>query len=82
MNQTLGSSGFARGKDFTRSSLGLKNGGEMIFILPDQGVSPYDLLSSPEEIERSFEEGEDAYGEVVWKIPSLALIQSLSLRIT
>lgn len=80
MNQTLGSSGFARGKNFTRSSLALKNGGEMIFILPDQGVSPYDLLSSPEEIERSFEEGEDAYGEVVWKIPKFSFDSEFKLK--
>lgn len=69
MNQTMGSTGFTKGKNFTRSALGLKNGGQMVFILPDEKVSPYDLLSSHEEIKEIFEEGEDYHGEVVWKIP-------------
>lgn len=80
MNQTLGSAGFTKDKNFTRSSLALKNGGEMIFILPDQGVSPYELLSSPEEIEGIFEEGEDYYGEVVWKIPKFSFDSEFKLK--
>lgn len=80
MNKTLGSAGFAKEKDFTRSSLGLKNGGQMIFILPHQGVSPYELLSSPDEIERIFEEGEDDYGEVVWKIPKFSFDSKFKLK--
>jgi len=69
MNKTLGSAGFSKGTNFTRSSLGLKNSGQMIFILPDEGVSPYELMTSPEQIKVVFEEGEDFHGEVVWKIP-------------
>lgn len=69
MNETLGSAGFSKGTNFTRSSLGLKNSGQMIFILPDEGVSPYELISSPEQIKALFEKGEDFHGEVVWKIP-------------
>lgn len=69
MNQTLDSAEFSKGTNFTRSSLGLKNSGQMIFILPDEGVSPYELISSPEQIKTIFEEGEDFHGEVVWKIP-------------
>ncbi len=69
MNQTSGSAGFSKGTNFTRSSLGLKNSGQMIFILPDEGVSPYELISSSKHIKTVFEEGEDFRGEVVWKIP-------------
>lgn len=69
MNQTFASAGFARGDGFTRASLGLKNAGRMTFILPDTGISPYDLLSSPEKMQEVFEDGEEFYGEVVWKVP-------------
>lgn len=69
MNQTMGSDGFSKGTNFTRSSLGLKNGGQMVFFLPDKGISPYELISSPEQIKSVFEEGEDFHGEAVWKIP-------------
>lgn len=50
MNQNMGSIGFSKGVNFTRSGLGLKNGGQMVFILPDEGITPYDLLVSPEQI--------------------------------
>lgn len=69
MNQTFGSAGFARGDNFTRSSLSLKDSGQMIFILPDEGVSVSDLLSSKDSVQDLFESGERHYGEVVWKIP-------------
>ena len=65
MNQTMGSDGFSKGTNFTRSSLGLKNGGQMVFFLPDKGISPYELISSPEQIKSVFEEGEDFHGEAV-----------------
>lgn len=80
MNQTIGSSGFTKDKNFTRSSLALKNGGEMIFILPDQRLSPYELLSSPEKLKSIFEEGEEHYGEVVWKIPKFSFDSELKLK--
>lgn len=80
MNQTFGSAGFFKGKNFTRSALGLKNGGRMIFILPDEGISIYELLSSTEQIKEIFEEGEDFYGEVVWKIPKFNFNSQLKLR--
>lgn len=63
------SSGFAVGDGFTRSSLGLKNAGSMIFILPDEGVSPGELLSTPEKMQAAFEGGEERQGEVVWQVP-------------
>lgn len=80
MNQTMWAASFTKGENFTRSGLSLKNNGEMIFILPDQGVSAYDLISSPEEIQRIFEEGEDFYGEVVWKIPKFAFDSKFKLK--
>jgi len=72
MNQTFGSAGFAKGEGFTRAGLGLKNSNQMVFILPDEGVSPYELLSSPEQIREIFEGGTGFNGEVVWKIPKFS----------
>ena len=68
MNQTF-QSHFTKGNGFAQAKLQLKNEGEMVFILPDHGVSPYDLLSTPEKMEEIFGDGDDNYIEVVWKIP-------------
>lgn len=80
MNQTFGSAGFSKGTNFTRAGLGLKNGGRMVFILPDEGISTYELLSSPEQIKEIFEEGKDFHGEVVWKIPKFNFDSQLKLK--
>ncbi len=69
MNQTFGSYSFVRGENYTRSSLGLKDNGQMVFILPDEGVSLSTLVSSKHSIQALFEDGESQSGEVVWKIP-------------
>ncbi|HZK27040.1 MAG TPA: serpin family protein [Thermoclostridium sp.] len=72
MNQTYGSAGFSKGEGYTRASLGLKNAGRMVFILPDDDVSPYELLTSPNHMKEAFEGGENYSGEVVWKIPKFS----------
>lgn len=72
MNQTFGSAGFSKGEGFTRAGLGLKNAGQMVFILPDEGVSPYDLIASSDGMKEAFEGGESFCGEVVWKIPKFS----------
>lgn len=80
MNSEYFSHGFSKGDGFTRSSLGLKTAGEMVFILPDEGVSVEDLLSSPEKIKEIFNGGEDNCGEVVWKIPKFSYGTSLDIN--
>jgi len=69
MNQTFGSSEFVRGDNYTRSSLGLKGNGQMVFILPDKGVSVSDFICTKDSVQALFEDGERHSGEVVWKIP-------------
>ena len=69
MNQTFGSSQYIKGDHYTCSALGLKGSGQMVFILPDQGVSVSDLLNSKDSVKKLFEDGESNCGEVVWKIP-------------
>ena len=79
MNKTFPSSVFSKGEGFTRSSLALKNAGRMSFILPDDGISPYELLASPERMREVFEGGETLSGEVVWKIPKFSFGSRLEL---
>lgn len=80
MNRTYGSAGFSRGDNFTRSSLALKNAAQMVFILPDKGVSPYDLLATPELTRLAIEGGEAHYGEVVWKLPKFSFSSTFDLK--
>lgn len=63
---------FAKGDGFTRAGLDLKNAGVMTFILPDEGVSPRTLLSTPEKIREAFTGGEGGNGEIVWQIPKFS----------
>jgi serpin B len=79
MNMTYGSHGFSRGDGYTRSSLGLKENGSMIFILPDEGVAVADLLSSPQQLEEIFTQGEAKNGEVVWSVPKFGYGSSFDL---
>jgi serpin B len=54
----------------------------MVFVLPDTGVSPYDLLASPELMRQAIEGGDAYNGEVVWKIPKFSFSSSFDLRDT
>ncbi len=82
MNQTYSSAGFAKGEGFTRAGLSLKNGGRMVFILPDEGISPRDLLATPEKAKAVFEEGEECWGQVIWQIPKFSFATQLELADT
>ena len=82
MNQTFGSAGFSRGTNFTRAGLALKNSAQMVFVLPYQGVSPYDLLASPELMRQAIEGGDAYNGEVVWKIPKFNFGSEFELKET
>ncbi|NLM45957.1 MAG: serpin family protein [Firmicutes bacterium] len=70
---------YALGDGFTRSGLGLKNRSRMVFILPNEGISPADLLSSPEKMREVFNGGEEIWGEVVWKVPKFSFKSNLLL---
>lgn len=79
MNSSYFSSGFARGENFTRSGLQLKNYGRMVFILPDEGTSIKDLISTPKIMEKTFQGGEEKFGEVIWQIPKFSFHTKLNL---
>jgi len=83
MNMTYSSHGFVGVDGYTVSYLNLKNGGRMIFVLPDEGVSPYDIVSDPELLDEalnSLSTGERQMGEVIFKIPKFNFSSSLKLE--
>ena len=70
---------FVRGDTWVRASLQLKNGGSMVFVLPDEGISVRDLAATPEQTASVFQEGETIYGTVTWSIPKFQFSTSLTL---
>ena len=68
MNRTYAMHPYTRGEGFTRSALSLKNGGRMVFILPDQGTSIDVLLASPQKAASLFL-GED-HGRGQGRVPN------------
>ena len=80
MNNELCSSSYTKGDGYLRSSIDLKNDGNMVFILPDEGVSVNQLLSSPEKINEIFNGGERKSGTVTWKIPKFSYGTSFDIK--
>ena len=71
--------GFCRGEDFISASRQLKNGGRMIFVLPNEDVAPQDLASSPEKLNEALLGGESCYGTITWKVPKMSISSELDL---
>ena len=56
---------------------------QVVFVLPDEGVSPRDLLADPDLLESLDFESEDAvYGEVRWSLPKFDVRSDLDLKPT
>lgn len=79
MHQKFASAGFSIGEGFTRAQLSLKNSGSMVFILPDEGITPQSLLATPDKAKAAFEGGTDSHGEVVWQVPKFRFGSQFSL---
>ncbi len=82
MRQNLSSAAFTRGENYTRSYLSLKNNGQMIFVLPDEGIAPSELIDSAENIEKVLTEGTDFHGEVIWKVPKFSFDTKIEMKET
>lgn len=81
MNRTYGSHGWQMGDGWLSSGLSLKNGGSMVFVLPDEGVTPGDLLADPETLAAILAQNSDGgWGEVVFQIPKFEVADSLDLK--
>lgn len=76
MHKTEQCGSVLRGENFTRASLGLRDVGEMIFILPDEGTSPADLLSDPSAFaEMFFPAGWEKFYQpkIEWSLPKFSI---------
>ena len=81
MNRTYFSHGWQTGSNWISSGLSLKNGGSMYFVLPDEGVTPGDLLADPETMAEIFaQENDGGWGEVIFQIPKFEVSDSLNLK--
>jgi serpin B len=82
MNMTYGSHWFLGVKGYTASLLNLKNSKSMIFILPDEGLSPYDIVSDKkllDEAVNSIYSDKGQHGKVIFQIPKFKFSSSLNL---
>ena len=56
---------------------------QVVFVLPDEGVSPRDLLADPDFLgSLDFEGEDDIYGEVQWSLPKFDVRSDLDLKST
>ena len=69
-----------RGENYTASMIGMKNFGSMWFILPDEGVSTDDILSSPETLEEILAGETNGYGMVTFSIPKFEFTSKFNLK--
>lgn len=83
MNRTYGSHGWQVGDGWLSSGLGLKNGSAMYFVLPDEGVTPGELLADSETLaEILSQSGESGHGQVILQIPKFEVNDALDLKDT
>ena len=83
MNMKYGSHSFVGVDGYTVSHLNLKNNGRMTFILPDEGLSPFDIISDPQLLDEainSLSTDKRKMGEVIFKIPKFKFSSKLKLR--
>jgi serpin B len=83
MNITYFSHLFARGENYTVSSLNMKNQRAMVFILPDEGTSLEELLKDDRFLSgalTSMSSDQAFMGEVVFKVPKFNFTSSLELQ--
>ncbi len=80
MSAVFDSMGFRRGDGYTSSELGLKNGGRMVFVLPDEGQDIHKLAVTAEGVDELLNGGESFVGEVVWKLPKFSYSTDIELE--
>lgn len=83
MNMDRISNSFIKSDKYTSSSLSFKNQNSMTFILPEEGVSPYDIINDPKALSEAIDFNNSpnkAYGEVTFKIPKFNFDSKLDLN--
>ena len=71
---------YVKGKGYSAAKLDLKNGESMVFILPDKGRSPYDLLENSTQFSETVSalvSGQGQYGEVAFKVPKFKFYSNM-----
>lgn len=81
MHRTYIVHSYTKGEGFTSSVLALKNGGGVIFVLPDEGTSISSLLSSPDRVTAYFKPSETS-AKVIFQVPKFSYSSSLPLNDT
>ncbi len=71
--------GFRRGEDYTTASLGLKDGGSMTIVLPDEGVDIRELLKE-RGLTELLEGGEGKSGNINWYFPKFDFDCKMSFK--
>ena len=56
--------------------------GEMIFVLPDEGITPADLLADPDFLTEAADFENGVFGEVQWSVPKFDVSSDLDLKPT
>lgn len=75
-------SSFVRGDGYLAAGLSLKSQGSVTFVLPDEGVTPADLLT-PERLSAILAGGTEEqkkYGHVTWTVPKFSYDSKLDLK--
>lgn len=65
---------------YRRASLWLRHMGEMVFVLPEEGVSVEELLDSPEQLREAFCGGESVQAEIIWQVPQFTCEMEQDLK--
>lgn len=72
---------FLRQNGYQAASLSTTNG-TMTFVLPDEGVSPAQLLADPDFLAELTQAENAIYGEVQWSVPKFDVSSELNLKPT
>ncbi len=82
LNSRYDSYRYVVGDNYISSSLALKDGAGMFFILPDEGVAPRELLSSAQSVDEIINNENAFAGEVIWQIPKFSFDSTINARET
>lgn len=75
-----GSGAWHKGENYTSAARSFQDGtGRMLFILPDEGVTPEELLSDPNTVADILTASLDEYTIVKWSVPKFDVSSSLEL---
>lgn len=80
MHRTDKDRAYVRGPNYLRAELALKNGGKMVFVLPDEGVLPSQLAQNPQALRQALLDGQTQYADIAWKLPRMDYATSIDVK--